>query len=76
MREIIKNILNELVPGIDFECESLVDSGYISSLVLINLISELDVEFDIEIPFDELITENFNSLNAIEALVEKMINNR
>ncbi len=76
MREIIKNIFNELVPGIDFECDSLVDSGYISSLVLINLISELDVEFDIEIPFDELITENFNSLNAIEALVEKMINNR
>lgn len=74
MRKKIENILSELVPGIDLECQTLVDSGYISSLVLINLISELDIEFDIEIPFNELVTDNFNSADSIEALVMKMTN--
>ena len=72
MREKIEEILKELVTGIDVECDTLVDSGYINSLVLINLISELDIEFDIEIPFDELVTENFNSVKTIEALVKRM----
>ena len=72
MREKIEEILKELVTGIDVECDTLVDSGYINSLVLINLISELDIEFDIEIPFDELVTENFNSVETIEALVKRM----
>ena len=74
MRKKIENILSELVPGIDLECQTLVDSGYISSLVLINLISELDIEFDIEIPFNELVTDNFNSADSIEALVMRMTN--
>lgn len=73
MKEKIEDILNEVIPGVDLTCETLVDSGYISSLVLINLISELDIEFDIEIPFTELAANNFNSVHAMQTLVEKMI---
>ena len=76
MKEKIEEILNEVIPGVDLTCATLIDSGYISSLVLINLISELDIEFDIEIPFTELEADNFNSVNAIQALVEKLIQMR
>ena len=73
MREKIENILTEIIPGIDLKCETLIDSGYIDSLALINLISELDIEFDIEIVFAELEVYNFNSVDAIQALVEKKV---
>ena len=73
MREKIENILREIIPGVDLQCETLIDSGYIDSLALINLISELDIEFDIEIKFDELEVSNFNSVDAIQTLVEKKI---
>lgn len=73
MREKIENILREIIPGVDLQCETLIDSGYIDSLALINLISELDIEFDIEIVFAELEVCNFNSVDAIQALVEKKV---
>ena len=73
MREKIENILEEIVPGIDLHCGTLMDSGYIDSLALINLISELDIEFDIEIAFAELEVCNFNSVDAIRALVETKV---
>ena len=73
MREKIESILNEIVPGIDPACVTLVESGYIDSLALINLISELDIEFDIDITFDELSVDNFRSVDAIQALVEKKV---
>ena len=73
MHEKIENILSEIIPGIDLKCETLIESGYIDSLALINLISELDIEFDIEIVFAELEVCNFNSVDAIQALVEKKV---
>lgn len=73
MREKIENILREIIPGTDLKCETLIDSGYIDSFALINLISELDIEFDIEIDFEELEVCNFNTVDAIQALVEKKV---
>lgn len=73
MREKIENILNEVIPGVDLKCETLIDSGYIQSLDLISLISELDIEFDIEITYEDLDVSNFNSVDAIQALVEKKV---
>ena len=43
MHEKIENILSEIIPGVDLKCETLIDSGYIQSLDLISLISELDM---------------------------------
>lgn len=73
MREKIENILKIVIPEIDLKCETLVDSGYINSLSLINIISEIDIEFDIEITFSDLEVSNFNSVDAILALVEKKV---
>lgn len=72
MQEKIKEILNELLSGVDLNSKTLADDGFIDSLVVVNLVSELDLEFDVEIPFDALVNENFNSVEAIEALVKSL----
>lgn len=73
MRDKIESILNDIIPGIDLKCGTFIESGYIDSLALINLISELDIEFDIDITFNELSVENFSSVDTIQALVEKKV---
>ena len=50
MQEKIKEILGELLIGVDLSSKTLADDGYIDSLIVVNLVSELDLEFDIEIP--------------------------
>lgn len=72
MQEKIKEILGELLMGVDLDSETLADDGYIDSIVVVNLVTELDLEFDVEIPFDALVNENFNSVAAIEKLVKSL----
>lgn len=72
MQEKIREILGELLVGVDLDSKTLADDGLIDSLIVVNLVSELDLEFDVEIPFDALVNENFNSVEAIEALVKSL----
>lgn len=72
MQEKIKEILGGLLAGVDLNSKTLADDGIINSLVVVNLVTELDLEFDVEIPFDSLVNENFNSIEAIEALVKSL----
>ena len=72
MKEKIIEILEELIPGVDFETETdLIDDGVIDSLDLVSLVTELIGEFDIELGVEDLIPENFNSIDAIVQLVER-----
>ena len=48
----------------------------ISSLKMVNLMLAVELEFDIAIPQSDITPENFHSVNAIRALVEKMLNMR
>ena len=73
MREKIKELLNANYPDIDFESSNeLVDSGVLSSFIVVNIISLFTVEFGVSIPYEEIIPENFNSLDAMAGLVEKL----
>ncbi len=72
MREKVKAFLEENFPEIDFESsDELVDDGTIDSLTIVNVISALSEEFGVEFPYEEIIPENFNSLDAIAELIEK-----
>lgn len=67
------NLLSENCPDIDFETEtSLVDDGVLTSLDLVMLVGELNDVYDIEITSDDLLPENFNSADAIFALVQRL----
>ncbi len=72
MRERVKEILEENFPDIDFESsDELVDDGIIDSLSIVGMISALSDEFDVSLPYEEIVPENFNSLDSIAELIEK-----
>ena len=71
MKKQIIEILSEICPGIDFETETaLIDDGLIDSLDIVAVVTELMEAFDIELGVDDLTPENFNSVEAIEELIE------
>ena len=75
MRKQIIEILTEICPGIDFENETaLIDDGIIDSLDIVAVISELMEEFDVQLGVNDLTPENFNSVEAIEDLIESRQN--
>lgn len=69
IKEKIENIIKELVPGIDVLSENLMEEDGVESLTMIQLISELDIAFDIEITFDDIENNRLNSVEAIEKMV-------
>jgi acyl carrier protein len=72
--ERICEILESTMPQVDFEHEvSLVDDGILDSLDIASLVSELNTEFDIDIPSEEITSDNLNSVKAINDLVERFI---
>ena len=71
MKKQIIEILSEICPGIDFETETaLIDDGLIDSLDIVAVVTELMGAFDVELGVDDLTPENFNSVEAIEELIE------
>ncbi|MGM9642469.1 MAG: acyl carrier protein [Eubacteriales bacterium] len=74
MNELIK-LLEDLHEGIDYEtCETLVDDGILDSLDIVTLITDINDTFDVAIPPEEIVPENFNSAKALWALIEKLDN--
>ncbi len=66
-------ILSGLHPEIDFESnEELIDDGVLDSLDIVTIVTEIDAEFDVRIPAEEIIPENFNSAKALMALITKL----
>ena len=71
--ESLLKILAEIRPDVDFEDnKELVDSGELDSLDIVTLVGELCDAYDIEIGADEIVPENFNSVEAIMALVTRL----
>ncbi len=73
MREKLLEVLADAKPGFEFEGKTgLVDDGYLDSFDIITLVTELNDKFEIDIPVEDIITENFNSVDVILALVERL----
>lgn len=72
MKELLE-ILETCCPDVDFEHETaLIDGGILTSLDIVMIVGELNDAYDISITVDELEPENFNSAEAILALVERL----
>lgn len=73
MKDRIVEILEDINPDVDYAtCATLVDDRHLDSLSMVSLIAELEDAFDITVPAVEVVTDNFNSVNAICALVERL----
>ena len=69
----VRAILKEVKPAQDLSgVTDIMEGGYIDSLELINLITMLDSTFGIGICVDDMTPENFNSADAIAALVTRL----
>lgn len=67
--KVLENVKEEMASHLD--STRLVSDGILDSLDIMNLIVELESEFDIEIDPEDVLSENFESVEAIAALVEK-----
>jgi acyl carrier protein len=73
MQKRILEILDSIRPDVDFVSEKkLIDDGLLDSFDIVSIISELNDEYNISIRVPELKPENFNSVEAILNLVEKL----
>ncbi len=68
--EQLLEILTTLHPEVDFATKTdLVDDGILDSLDIVTLITEIDAEFGVTIPAEEILPENFNSAKALYTLI-------
>lgn len=72
MKDTILEILTDVRGDIDFENETaLIDDGLLESLDIVAIVGEFNEEFDIEISVEDLLPENFNSIEAMKELIIK-----
>lgn len=73
MKAKVLEVLQEALPHVDFESsDALVDDGILDSLSITQVIATLSMEFDITIPYEEIVEDNFNSLDGLAAMVERL----
>lgn len=73
MKDTILDILSEIIDEDDLDtCTTLIDDGILSSLDIIQLIGALNDEFDLSIPATEIVPQNFNSVDAMVAMVARL----
>jgi acyl carrier protein len=73
IKEQIINMLKEIKPTKDLtNVTDIVEGGYMDSFELMSLIARLGDDFGIEIDVDEITPENFNSVDAITAMVTRL----
>ena len=71
--EQLMEILEGIRPDIDFANEkSLVTDRLLESFDIINLVSEIDDEFDVKIKPADLVPENFDSVEAMCAMIQRL----
>ncbi len=71
-KEIIKNYVLEL-SGVDHvnEEENLYEMGILNSLDILDIIAFIEETFKLSIVDNDVDMDNFNSINALEALIAK-----
>ena len=68
--EKITQILQSIRPGIDVTSRALVDDELLDSFDIVTLVSELIDTFNVDISVYDIIPDNFNSVEAINKLIE------
>ena len=73
--EKLLEILKGVRPDVDFVNEKkLIDDGILDSFDIISIVGELNDTYDIEIDADYLEADNFNTVEAMMELIEKLQN--
>lgn len=69
--EKLYSILEEVRPDVDFHAiKTLVTNRFIDSFDIVTIISYVEDEYGVEIPVEAMLPENFESAEAIMALIK------
>ena len=76
MEQIKERVINVLIETREevkqfIDSETLITDGLLDSLDIMNLIMKLESEFDVEIDPEDVLSDNFESVDKIVALIEK-----
>ncbi len=72
MEELLE-ILRDLHPEVDFEtCATLIDDKILDSFDIVSIIAEIEDQFDVVISAEKIVPENFNSAQALYALIQEL----
>lgn len=72
MKQEVLEILKGIRSDIDFENETkLIDDSLLESLDIVAIVGEFNEEFDVEISVEDLVPENFNTVDAMVELITK-----
>ena len=65
-------ILEDIKRDVDYtQVKNLVTGGYLKSFDILTLVSEIEEEFGKEIAVEEVVPENFESVESILSLIER-----
>lgn len=72
MRDEVIEILEMICPDIDVNDEDMNLPEDLDSMDIIALIAELEDKFDIEITMEEKTEENFENIETLVAMIERL----
>ena len=73
MKEQLLQILESAHPDVDYESQTrLIDDGILDSFDIIMVVTDIKDTFDVEITVENLQPENFNSVDAMMALITRL----
>ena len=73
MKTQLMRILEEIRPDVDFEKEKqLITDGILDSFDIVSLVAALNDEFEVDIEVGDLVPDNFNSIEGMMELIEKL----
>ena len=72
--EKLLELLKKIKPEVEFEGnEHLIDNEELDSLSIVEIVAAIDDKFDVEIGVKDIIPENFNSVEAMWNLIQKLL---
>lgn len=75
IRERVLEVLEEANDEIiGYDGDNLFDDGILDSFQVMDIVNDLEEEFDIEIDAKYVVEENFVTVDAIVALIDMIIN--
>ena len=74
MKDTIISLIEDLRPDVDAATETALVTGNVpESFDIVSLVNALQDEFEIEITPKELVPENFDSVDALVDMVERLL---
>ena len=72
MKDKIVEILREINPYVKIDIDTDLYEEVLDSLAIMVLINNVEEEYNIKIPMDEIELDDFSSVASIEAMIKKL----